>query len=374
MVRVEDSFPRIWTARPSTATRRGVFGGAGGGRPLGGGGSPGEAPPREGPGRTLGPDPPSPRPTTSCSWGRQFMWAGDPGRPPARPRGLREGGGKINPGYAAAWTGVSRAIHRDPVVGPGRSGTAPEGPGGSRQGGRPRSRRAQRLHHALLGPEETPVRLGRCACGPGHGRTTRPGGRGNRRASRRAARGTGAGGRGDPARPIGRGTRPPQPRSLDVARGGVRGRGELRSRRAGPGTGPGDRTWRRGRELERVRPARRRRSPGRRWPWRSGRPSNGSSSRARRSPSTISGRAKESKAALDALVERWADGFALQVAEVHAWRGDPDRAFEWLERAYTQRDSGMLWLQTDPFLRKLHRERRWMPFLRKMTLPGDSAG
>ena len=83
------------------------------------------------------------------------------------------------------------------------------------------------------------------------------------------------------------------------------------------------------------------------------------------------GREKESKAALDALVERWADGFALQVAEVHAWRGDPDRAFEWLERAYTQRDNGMLWLRTDPFLRKLHGDRRWMPFLRKMTLPGD---
>ncbi len=83
------------------------------------------------------------------------------------------------------------------------------------------------------------------------------------------------------------------------------------------------------------------------------------------------GRSKESNAALAALVEGWADSSAIQVAQVHAWRGEADRAFEWMDRAFAQRDLGMLWIRTDPLFRKVHADPRWEPFLRKMSLPGD---
>ncbi|MGQ0721376.1 MAG: protein kinase domain-containing protein [Candidatus Eiseniibacteriota bacterium] len=80
------------------------------------------------------------------------------------------------------------------------------------------------------------------------------------------------------------------------------------------------------------------------------------------------GRAAESDSALRELAAKRAADAAYQVAEVHAVRGESDSAFEWLERAYAQRDSGVAMAMTDPFLRALHGDPRWMTFLRKMGL------
>ena len=52
------------------------------------------------------------------------------------------------------------------------------------------------------------------------------------------------------------------------------------------------------------------------------------------------GRRSESDAALAALKSKYAGEVAYQIAEVHAFRGEADLAFEWLERAYDQRDGG----------------------------------
>jgi hypothetical protein len=49
-----------------------------------------------------------------------------------------------------------------------------------------------------------------------------------------------------------------------------------------------------------------------------------------------------------------------------AWRGEIDRAFEWVERAYAQRDPGITNVATDPFFRPLYNDYRWLPFMRKM--------
>jgi hypothetical protein len=38
--------------------------------------------------------------------------------------------------------------------------------------------------------------------------------------------------------------------------------------------------------------------------------------------------------ALDELTTKGAQDSAYEIAEVHAWRGGKDKAFEWLERAY----------------------------------------
>lgn len=72
------------------------------------------------------------------------------------------------------------------------------------------------------------------------------------------------------------------------------------------------------------------------------------------------------EAALRQLIDRCADNGALQVAEALAYFGDADRAFEWLDRAYEQRDSGLPQMQSWPLLRNLHGDPRWRPFLRKM--------
>jgi hypothetical protein len=60
---------------------------------------------------------------------------------------------------------------------------------------------------------------------------------------------------------------------------------------------------------------------------------------------------------------------AYQIAEVYAYRGETDKAFEWLFRAYQQRDGGLLFVKADPLLNSLHNDPRYADVLRKMRLP-----
>ena len=76
----------------------------------------------------------------------------------------------------------------------------------------------------------------------------------------------------------------------------------------------------------------------------------------------------EADDALRELIAKYAEGAAFQIAEVYAARGETDLAFEWLERAYTQRDPGLCQMKPQPSLRPLHADSRWGTFLRKMGL------
>ena len=80
------------------------------------------------------------------------------------------------------------------------------------------------------------------------------------------------------------------------------------------------------------------------------------------------GHPAESEAALQALIDGFGWTAAYQVAEVHAYRNEVEKAFEWLERAYAQRDPGVVYTSTDKLLRPLHGDRRWQPFLQRMHL------
>jgi tetratricopeptide (TPR) repeat protein len=80
------------------------------------------------------------------------------------------------------------------------------------------------------------------------------------------------------------------------------------------------------------------------------------------------GRAAESEAALQELIEKNAAGGAYQIAEGYAFRGEANPAFEWLERAYAQRDPGLSTVKVSPLLKNLHSDPRWQPFLEKMGL------
>jgi len=75
-----------------------------------------------------------------------------------------------------------------------------------------------------------------------------------------------------------------------------------------------------------------------------------------------------SDAALRELVARYGDQ-AKQIAEVHAYRGEVDQAFTWLDRAYQRRDSDLAYLKPSPFLRRLHGDPRWRGLLNKIGLP-----
>src|SRR5436309_2378740 len=67
-------------------------------------------------------------------------------------------------------------------------------------------------------------------------------------------------------------------------------------------------------------------------------------------------RIPEADAALARLTEGFADTAAYQIADVYAYRGDKDRAFEWLERARRQRDGSLGLMRCDPFLANLHED------------------
>ena len=80
------------------------------------------------------------------------------------------------------------------------------------------------------------------------------------------------------------------------------------------------------------------------------------------------GRPAESEIALRELIEKNAAGGAFQIAEACAYRGEANLAFEWLERAYAQRNPGLDRMKVSPLLRSLHGDPRWQPLLEKMGL------
>jgi TolB-like protein/cytochrome c-type biogenesis protein CcmH/NrfG len=78
---------------------------------------------------------------------------------------------------------------------------------------------------------------------------------------------------------------------------------------------------------------------------------------------------KASQSALDELIAKYAAIAAYQVGGVYAWRGEKDKAFDWLERAYAQRDEGLTNIKIDPMIYSLRDDPRYKVLLRKMNLP-----
>jgi TolB-like protein/class 3 adenylate cyclase/tetratricopeptide (TPR) repeat protein len=74
------------------------------------------------------------------------------------------------------------------------------------------------------------------------------------------------------------------------------------------------------------------------------------------------GRKKESDASLANFMNQF-PGADLQIAEMYAFRGETDRAFEYLERANSERMKG------DPLLKGIEHDPRYAALLLKMSLP-----
>jgi hypothetical protein len=69
------------------------------------------------------------------------------------------------------------------------------------------------------------------------------------------------------------------------------------------------------------------------------------------------------------MKSKHAGGWAYQIGEAHAFRGEADLAFEWLERAYDQRDPGVSEIKESRMFRALNDDPRYKAFLRKLKLP-----
>src|SRR5580693_8023971 len=81
------------------------------------------------------------------------------------------------------------------------------------------------------------------------------------------------------------------------------------------------------------------------------------------------GRKKESNAALSKLITTYHASMAYPIAQVYAVRNQSNEAFEWLDRAHAQRDTGLIRTKVDPLLKNLHSDPRFAAFLKKLNLP-----
>ena len=86
--------------------------------------------------------------------------------------------------------------------------------------------------------------------------------------------------------------------------------------------------------------------------------------------------ARKDRAAADAalaeLISKSRDIAAYQIAQVYAFRGETDKAFEWLQVSYDTHDTGTLGLLVDPLFRNIRNDPRYKALVAKMNFPATS--
>ena len=73
-------------------------------------------------------------------------------------------------------------------------------------------------------------------------------------------------------------------------------------------------------------------------------------------------------ASLNALIAGHSDDMSFQIATVYAFRGDADKTFEWLDRAYEKQDPGVMAIIDNPFTQDLRSDPRFAAFCKKVGL------
>ena len=78
------------------------------------------------------------------------------------------------------------------------------------------------------------------------------------------------------------------------------------------------------------------------------------------------GRQADSDTALAALIRKYSKDVPYDVAYIYAFRGEPDRAFEWLEKSAAAHDPSLALILVENLFAPLHSDPRWLPFLRRI--------
>ena len=65
------------------------------------------------------------------------------------------------------------------------------------------------------------------------------------------------------------------------------------------------------------------------------------------------------------------EGKAFRIAEVYAFRGEPDKAFAWLEKAFADLEPDLLLFKSSIAIKKLENDPRYPAYLKKMRFPTD---
>jgi len=80
------------------------------------------------------------------------------------------------------------------------------------------------------------------------------------------------------------------------------------------------------------------------------------------------GRKKDSDTALSELIAKHPSN-AYYIAEIYAFRNQSTEAFQWLDRAFVQRDAGLIEVKTDPLLKSLRHDPRYAALVKKLNFP-----
>ena len=74
---------------------------------------------------------------------------------------------------------------------------------------------------------------------------------------------------------------------------------------------------------------------------------------------------------LDGLTEISKRGYvsSFSIAEGYMRMGEKDKAFDWLEKAYEEHDSGLVSIGVEPMFDPVRRDPRFRDILRRMKLP-----
>jgi TolB-like protein len=80
-------------------------------------------------------------------------------------------------------------------------------------------------------------------------------------------------------------------------------------------------------------------------------------------------RKADSDAALGRFTKQRASDRAYRIAQIHAYRGDANAAFVWLDRAFDQRDVDLLWFKENLAFKDFETDPRYKAFLHRLKLP-----
>jgi serine/threonine-protein kinase len=83
----------------------------------------------------------------------------------------------------------------------------------------------------------------------------------------------------------------------------------------------------------------------------------------------VKGDAGRARTSLEAFIAKYQSESPFQVAELYAVRGEADRAFQWLDRAYDARDGGTVELLPSRLFTRLYGDARFSAFCTKFGVP-----
>ena len=83
------------------------------------------------------------------------------------------------------------------------------------------------------------------------------------------------------------------------------------------------------------------------------------------------GRKKEVDKLLSDYIIKFPKDEMYQIAEIYAFRGEKDKAFEYLEKSYIAREGRLINFKGEPLLKNLESDPRHKTFLKKMNIPVD---